>query len=264
MRIALLEVDSVPEALKPRFGTHHNMVGGLFDPAHEIRAFDVRSGQLPTALDPYDALVLGGSPASVYDDLPWIEPLRDFLVASKGHVRMIGICFGHQLMAEVFGGRVERSPKGRALGTHIYDIVAKARWMDDVAEIASVCSHQDQVVVLPPSAQVLARSAFTPYAMLAYPQEGAISFQFHPEWPVEYARALIERAKGKSLSTAEADSLAATLRRVPDRARFQAWISAFLDDREWLKGHPRNEQNGDLAQFVSENSAQPASHGGTA
>ena len=75
--------------------------------------------------------MITGSAAGVYDPLPWIAPLKDFLVSAKGRAKLVGVCFGHQVMAEAFGGKVIKSPKGWGLGLHAYEVVRREGWMDE-------------------------------------------------------------------------------------------------------------------------------------
>ena len=104
---------------------------------------------------------------------------------------MVGVCFGHQAMAEALGGHVEKSDKGWGAGLHYYTITRPEPWLDGAREIAAPASHQDQVVDQPPNTEIVASSDFTPYAALAWTDRPAISFQFHPEFSPEFAKALI-------------------------------------------------------------------------
>ena len=233
MRIGLLETGAPPEALQPKFGRYGGMFQTLLGPAHSYAAYDVQAGHLPKAADEQDAWIITGSSAGVYDPLPWIEPLSDFLRTAKGQVPLVGVCFGHQIMAQAFGGQVVKSDKGWGVGLHRYDVAEAAPWMDDAPHIAVPASHQDQVVTLPPGAQVLAGSAFTPFGVLAYDtalgrKVGAISMQVHPEFDPAYATALIEARRGTRYTDAQADAAIATLQAPNDRARVAQWIGRFL------------------------------------
>jgi GMP synthase-like glutamine amidotransferase len=143
---------------------------------------------------------------------------------------MVGVCFGHQIMAEAFGGRVEKSAKGFAIGLHRYHVDRREPWMDGgTTDFALPASHQDQVVAKPPHARVLASSAFTPFAALAYDDQPAVSFQGHPEFDPAFATALIEQRRGTRLGEAEADAGVASLAQPNDRKRVGAWIVDFLE-----------------------------------
>lgn len=225
MTIGILECGVPPEALRPRFGGYGDMVRRLLGPEREAVTFDVADGALPASATDCDAYVLTGSPAGVYDDLPWIAGLIGFLRQARGKARLVGICFGHQAMAEAFGGAVVKSPKGWGVGLHRYEVQHRAPWMDDAARIDAPASHQDQVVTCPPDARVTAASVFTPYAGLDYGD--AISFQFHPEFTPDFAAALI--AERPDRYGALAGPAIASHARPDDCARVGRWIGRFLD-----------------------------------
>src|SRR5205807_2341150 len=99
-----------PRACIPRFGTYPEMFMGLLGPGYEYRAFAVDEGELPPSPTACDAYLITGAAAGVYEDLPWIAPAADFLRRAKGQAALVGVCFGHQLMAQAFGGEVIKSP----------------------------------------------------------------------------------------------------------------------------------------------------------
>ena len=194
---------------------------------YRYTTFDVASGALPTAVQDYDAYLVTGSSAGVYEPLPWIDPLKAFLVSAKGRAALVGVCFGHQIMAEAFGGKVIKSPKGWGVGLHTYEVRQSETWMDAGPTIAVPASHQDQVIVPPTGATVLASSDFTPFGMLAYGDQAA-SIQLHPEFEPAYAKALIETRRGSRYTEEQADAAIASLEIADDRLRVGAWINRFL------------------------------------
>ena len=228
LKIGLLETGAPPGDLKTTYGGYGAMFEALLGDGHAYRAYDVQAGELPAHPSENDAYVITGSSAGVYDPLPWIEPLKVFLRAARGETPLVGVCFGHQVMAEAFGGKVEKSPKGWGVGLQAYAVEDRAAWMDDAVQVAVPGSHQDQVVDLPPTARVLAGSAFTPYGILAYENERAISMQFHPEFTPDYAKALIEARRGTRYTDPQADAAIASLDGSNDRARMADWIRRFL------------------------------------
>nr|WP_281261442.1 hypothetical protein [Devosia naphthalenivorans] len=112
---------------------------------------------------------------------------------------MLGICFGHQVMADALGGDVRKSEKGWGLGRHSYDVVRRPGFMGSAPVALSIaCSHQDQVIAPPAEAEVLLASEFTPNAGLVYRNGAALSFQAHPEFADDYTLALAEMRRGKA------------------------------------------------------------------
>jgi GMP synthase-like glutamine amidotransferase len=228
LRLGVLQTGNPPPPLQERFGSYSAMVQDLLGPAHEFVSFDVRRGELPASLAACDAYLITGSAAGVYDGDSWIAALKEFVNGASGQRPLIGVCFGHQLMAEAFGGQVVKAPQGWGIGLHRYQVHERAPWMDDVSSIAVPVSHQDQVVQLPADAQVLGGSDFTPYGILAYPQRLAISLQCHPEFAPEYAAALIGLRRGSRFTDEVAERALDTLQQPNDRARVGTWLSRFL------------------------------------
>jgi GMP synthase-like glutamine amidotransferase len=222
MKLAILETGRPPGDLAEQFGDYPSMFERLLGPEFEVERFDVPTGELPT--DSHEAIVITGSPAGVYDPLPWIEPFQQFIRGAAG-TRMVGVCFGHQIMAEALGGHVEKSDKGWGAGLHHYSITRREPWMDGESQVAIPASHQDQVVIQPPNTEIVAASDFTPYAALAWTDRPAISFQFHPEFSPAFAKALIEQRYD---IVPDPDGAIASLDAPNDNARVAAWIRRFL------------------------------------
>lgn len=227
MRIGILEAGVPPGDLAGTFGHYDAMVARLIGDGFATRTFAVREGEFPDAPEACDAYVITGSSAGVYDPLPWIAPLAAFLRDAKGRARLVGICFGHQIMAEAFGGHAAKSEKGRGIGLHDYAVAARPPWMDEIDRFRIAASHGDQVVRQPPATSVVAESEFTPIAALAYHDQPAISFQGHPEFEPAFARALLERHRGR-IDDARLDAAAASFDTPNDRERVAGWIRAFL------------------------------------
>ena len=224
MKLAILETGRPPGDLADQFGDYPSMFGQMLGPEFEVRTFDVQSGELPGDPEEHHAYLITGSPAGVYDPLPWIEPLQEFIRGARS-MKMVGICFGHQVMAGALGGRVEKSDKGWGAGLHTYSVVRRQPWMDGETCIAEPASHQDQVVVQPPNTAITVESSFTPFAGLAWTDRPAISFQFHPEFSPAFAKALIEKRYD---IVPDPDAAIASLDAPNDSARVAAWIRRFL------------------------------------
>lgn len=227
MKIGILETGRPSAALEGRFGRYDAMLIRLLGEPHEARTYGVTTGDYPKRPEDQDAYLITGSAAGVYDDLPWIPQLKGFLREAKGKAKLVGICFGHQIMAEAFGGRVERSGKGWGIGLHRYEVWQAAPWMDPVDGFSIPVSHQDQIVRQPPHSRVIAASPFTTFGVLAYDDQPAISFQCHPEFEPAFARALIEERRER---VPEPDEAIASLGQPNDAPLVGSWIRRFLKE----------------------------------
>ena len=224
MKIGILETGRPPGSLAQEFGDYPAMFERMLGDGFELETFEVEAGELPRQGGAHDAYLITGSPAGVYESLPWIEPLQQF-IRSAGGSKMVGICFGHQIMAEALGGRVQKSDKGWGAGLHRYSILRSEPWMDAAREIAVPASHQDQVIVRPPHTEVVAFFSFTEFAALNWTDRPAISFQFHPEFPPAFAKALIEQRHDL---VPDPYAAIASLDAPNDNARVAGWIRRFL------------------------------------
>ena len=223
MKLAILETGRPPGDLAQRFGDYPTMFEEMLGSGFEVQRFDVAAGELP---DPtaHDAVLITGSPAGVYEEHDWLPGLFDFIRAAKDS-KMVGVCFGHQAMAEALGGLVEKSDKGWGAGLHRYTITRPEPWLDGAREIAAPASHQDQVVVQPPNTEITVSSDFTPYAGLAWTDRPAISFQFHPEFSPAFAKGLIAERYDR---VPNPDAAIASLDAPNDNQRVAGWIRRFL------------------------------------
>ena len=226
MTIGILETGRPPVALRAQWGTYDDMVRAMLGRDRTYRSYDVQAGALPADPAECSAYVITGSPAGVYDDLPWIPPLLDFLRKARGRAKLVGICFGHQAMAKAFGGEVVKSPKGWGLGMHRYEIVEPPPGMEEPLAFAIPAFHQDQVVTLPPGARVLAASEFTPFASIGY-DDDTVSVQGHPEFSPAFSAALIE-AKRDVYGPLAAPALLSLLQ-PEDGGRAANWLRHFID-----------------------------------
>lgn len=225
IRIGILEAGRPPEALASLHGSYPDMVERFLGAGYSYRRFDVAHLHYPERADACDAYVITGSAADAFGDAEWIAVLKTFLRAVRGNFALVGLCFGHQIMAEAFGGRVARAELGWGVGLHSYAIADRPDWMDEVDALSLMASHRDQVIEKPPEARIVARSFFCPMAALNYEQDRAISFQAHPEFERDFAAALLQHGpQAEALKEVARETIADP----NDNARVGDWVRRFL------------------------------------
>jgi GMP synthase-like glutamine amidotransferase len=233
MKLTIIQAGEVPPPLRAGFGLYAPMFMRMFDEAGFGFSYDtvpIHDGAGfpdPTALE---AILITGSAAGVYDDLAWLEPLRAFIRgAYAANTPMLGICFGHQIMADALGGDVRKSDKGWGLGRHTYEVKSQPGFLaTDLPALSIACSHQDQVIVPPAEAEVFLGSAFTPNAGLVYRNGRALSLQPHPEFLDDYTLALVELRRGKA-PDAVVDGAVTSLGTKSHSGDVASWLGDFLN-----------------------------------
>lgn len=196
MRIGILQCDDVRSSLSVEFGEYPSMIAdqlAIADETFEFHTYRVHEGVLPDCIHDCDAYVITGSRHSIFDaEVLWINCLQNFIVRlNKAKIKTIGICFGHQLMAEALGGKVERADCGWLVGVHKVTMKQHKAFMQPSAErfyVAMMC--EDQVQQISETAEILASSKNCEYAMLQY-GDHMLSVQGHPEFSPEFAKRLL-------------------------------------------------------------------------
>jgi len=197
MKIGILQTGHAPENMDPALGDYNDLfVRFLKADGVEFVNFPVVDDIFPEDIEAAQGWLITGSRFGVYENLPWMQRLADFIRTLYAHGRpLVGICFGHQIIAQALGGRVEKFSGGWSIGEITYqrDVGGNGGNNDSQKPVAQklVAWHQDQVVDLPPDAQVLGRAANCAYAMLRYGTK-ALSFQPHPEFSQAFFEGLYQ------------------------------------------------------------------------
>lgn len=233
MRIGLLLCDHTKLSLRHISGDYSDMFTAMlreYASEVELEIYDVQEGDYPPDLEACDAYVCNGSAASVYDDEEWIRQLEAFIRRLyRENRKLVGICFGQQVMAQALGGQVASSDRGWGVGVKTARVIKRRPWMDPAAEtFRLLLSHQDQIVDLPPDGEVLAENAHCPVSMFQV-GETFLGIQGHPDFTKDYARGLMHMRKdiiGKECLERADQSLAED----PDAGLIVSWIIHFFGD----------------------------------
>jgi len=170
----------------------------------DLAEFDATDGHLPEHTD-FDGIVITGSRSSVYWDKPWIPPLIEYVAeAADDGVPILGVCYGHQVLAEALGGRVTGMDDFE-IGYNTVRHRGDELFADVPEEFTVFTTHGDAVVDLPPGARLLAEND---YGVHAFRKGHCFGVQFHPEYDIETARSVTE-GKRDRLGDARVDDVLA-------------------------------------------------------
>ncbi|MBK2125643.1 glutamine amidotransferase-related protein [Fangia hongkongensis] len=186
MKLAIFQADHIPEYRhKISGGNYPNMFANLFlkvSAIVDLEVFDVTKGIYPDNFDSYDGFIITGSKATCFEKTPWIvrleEQIQHLFAMGK---RIIGICFGHQILAQALGGKVERADTGWGVGVHSIHMLSQKPWMQPFYNHVSLTFyHQDQVKHLPEQAELVATNQYCPVQMFVVNNQ-IWGMQAHPE-----------------------------------------------------------------------------------
>lgn len=187
MKVGILQCDHVPSQLRARHGDYDTFFMDLLsDEQIEFITFPVVDGVFPDSTSDADGWLITGGAFSASDPHEWIARLKEFVRSVYEQQQpLIGVCLGHQIIAEALGGRVERSSAGFTAGPVEY-----TRHDFDTQHVA-LTWHEDEVTVLPKGAKVVGASDRCSFAILRYGNT-VLSYQGHPEIKPAFLLDLLE------------------------------------------------------------------------
>ena len=233
MKLCILDNDILDGHLAQAYTSFGAMFVRLFEGVGAdwtMEVFNTQLGQYPDSFNDYDAVLLTGSRADSFSDAPWAVELRQRVTALlEAHKKMVGVCFGHQLIALCMGAPVGRAPQGWGAGCMTYD------WhrpdlphSAERTQISLLASHQDQVFELPPGATLVASSEFCPVAAFTVGQE-VFCIQPHPEFETEISAYLMDKRR-EILGEEKYTAASASLQHGHEGEHIARMVVAFLDN----------------------------------
>lgn len=229
IRICIIENGKTPDDLIVPFGSYPDMIARWLSPALPQAEFTYISAvggeTLPNAED-FDGYILSGSKYSTYERTSWmLEEIALLQDLRSKRIPVFGICFGHQLMADAYGGLTAKSPKGWGVGAQIYRYETASL----PRHHSSYVFHQDQVEKTPPQARLIGGSSHCANGAFEY-EFPAISVQFHPEFSADYINALANKFAGNLLSEpVSAYALRSTYEISVDSSPVAQWVAKFFE-----------------------------------
>lgn len=191
MKIGILVAGHAPEEMQPDYGDYGQIFSRLLGGhGFTFDIYNVVDNEFPVSAESADGWLVTGSKHGAYEDHDWIPPLEDLLRAAYAKsVPIIGICFGHQVLAQALGGKVVKFDGGWSVGATEYQMADKSVTLN--------AWHQDQVTVLPKDATVIGHTDFCKNAFLSY-GDRALTFQPHPEFEAGFIGDLM-KIRGRGL-----------------------------------------------------------------
>ena len=191
LKIGILLSDHVLDDLQEKHGNQDNFYRRIFQETNQdvtIEIYDVTQFTYPKSLNECDGYIITGSKLSVYDNVRWIKELEEFVTDLFLNKRpLLGVCFGHQLIAKALGGEVKKADIGWVLGVQSYEFKTNYPWLEYMNEdVQLIHSHQDQVMRLPERATLVASNKHVPNSMY-YIEDHVMCMQGHPEFTNAYA-----------------------------------------------------------------------------
>jgi GMP synthase (glutamine-hydrolysing) len=232
-RILILQAGSTEPTVGARFGDYPDWFAAHLSLAvalSVVRPYEA----VPPEPEAFDGILCTGSPRSVLEDEPWMERLGAYLLSAAERRPVLCVCFGHQVVGQALGARVERNPWGREAGTAEVRLTEAGRsdplfqGLPDPLFVQQ--THEDHLAELPEGAVLLATNAQSPVQAFAY-GPNLRCLQFHPEMDAVRSRALAEARRQRLDETAPGGAVAvlSSIRETSQATRcLHHWVERFV------------------------------------
>jgi GMP synthase-like glutamine amidotransferase len=231
MRVGLLLCDHVRPGFRAIAGDYPEIFKRFFDgrPEIEFVEFDLTAGAFPSDLDACEVWITTGSRHSVYEDVPWVIRFAELVRRlDQDRRKLVGICFGAQMIGHALGGRVARADSGWQVGIKDVRISTHEDWMTPAVDGFRILHlNGDQIVTPPARLRVLGSSDGVPVSMIAV-DDHFIGFQGHPEFDPLYTSVLMEARRGILIPDDVVDAGLNSLSTAPDTKLLSGWIASFM------------------------------------
>jgi GMP synthase (glutamine-hydrolysing) len=206
--LVIIKTGSTFPVLREQFGDFEDWIARECSDGLAIKTVNAEAGEVLPDLGGVSGIAVTGSPAMVTDKTQWMQTLSTWLVqAVQASVPTLGICFGHQLLAQALGGRVDYHPQGREIGTVTVNLTDAGQQDPLLGTLPAVFSahvtHAQSVIRLPAEAIHLAGNGFEPHHAFRV-GDCAWGVQFHPEFSAAIMRGYIT-VQAEALQTAGRD-----------------------------------------------------------
>ncbi|MFK7890103.1 MAG: type 1 glutamine amidotransferase [Granulosicoccus sp.] len=191
--LGILQAGRSPEEVREHYPDYNQLfIDLLGEQSFDYRTWAVLDNVFPDSADDADAWLITGSRHGAYEPHSWIPPLEQLIrdIYERG-IPMVGICFGHQIIAQALGGTVEKFSGGWSVGRVEYTLAPEIWGNSGADKTPLMAFHQDQITEPPTGALNVGSTSFCKHAALVYDTR-ILTIQPHPEFDSHFVDSLLD------------------------------------------------------------------------